>query len=495
MAPPRKIGRDPGLTARMTLTFSCSALFYVVLIGALFAAGASGILIALIAGGLLLLQFFTSDKLALRAMGAREVSPQEAPEFHAMIERLCLQADLPKPRVAVAQTAMPNAFALGRSPKNATVCATTGIMELLAPAELEGVMAHELTHVQNRDVIVMTIAAFFATVASYIVQFGFFFGGGGDDDDSAGFFALILVSLGRLRGLLLPAPGAVALPRVLRRPRGGNHHGPPERARLGAAEDLGEDGAHPPAGPPGLLRARRLLHLPAESEAALGNIFSTHPPLEKRLAALAGLESQLQGTSSGLVGAPRGPLRRPAGQAGAQEARVRSAVRHGHGVRPAREGARAEDHAARRRSSSSSSRPPTSRPWPRTCRSSSARRPRRRGTKVETKGGHLRLPLDDPARLRLRGPGDRHQRDQRRAGGGRLRRPHPGAVFPFEDESGKRVYWIYNYKRGAFYPFVPAGGEQQRDNERELRLKAQIGAELPLEPELERWFPLWDIPL
>ena len=94
-----------------------------------------------------------------------------------MIERLCVQADLPKPKVAVANTAMPNAFALGRSPKNATVCATTGIMELLTPAELEGVMAHELTHVANRDVMVMTLASFFATIAAYIVQFGFLFGG------------------------------------------------------------------------------------------------------------------------------------------------------------------------------------------------------------------------------------------------------------------------------------------------------------------------------
>ena len=149
----------------------------------LFASGASGITIAIVAGGLLALQFFTSDKLALRAMGAREVSPQEAPELHAMIERLCVQADLPKPKVAVAHTSMPNAFALGRSQKTATVCATTGIMELLSPAELEGVMAHELTHVANRDVAIMTLASFFASLASMIVQFGFFFGGGGDDDD------------------------------------------------------------------------------------------------------------------------------------------------------------------------------------------------------------------------------------------------------------------------------------------------------------------------
>ena len=153
---------------------------------------------ALIAGGLALVNLFASDKLALAAMGARVVTPEQAPQLHAMIERLCVQADLPKPKVAVAQTSMPNAFALGRSPKSATVCATTGIMELLSPAELEGVMAHELTHVQNRDVLVMTLAGFFATIAAYIVQFGFFFGGGsgyGDDDDNPSFLVLFLVSL------------------------------------------------------------------------------------------------------------------------------------------------------------------------------------------------------------------------------------------------------------------------------------------------------------
>ena len=153
-------------------------------------------LIPLIAGGLAAVQLFASDKLALHAMGAREVTPQEAPELHAMIERLCIQADLPKPKIAVADTEMPNAFAIGRSQKSATVCATTGIMKLLSPAELEGVMAHELAHVKNRDVMIMTIASFFASIAAMILQFGFLFGGGhSDDDDSPGFLVILLVSL------------------------------------------------------------------------------------------------------------------------------------------------------------------------------------------------------------------------------------------------------------------------------------------------------------
>src|SRR4051812_12536647 len=196
MPRPTSFGRDTGLQVRMTLTMFLLGLVYVVLVVAMLAAGASGAAVAVIAGGLALVNLFASDKLALHAMGARVVSPAEAPQLHAMVERLCVQADLPKPRVAVAQTRMPNAFALGRSPKSATVCATTGIMELLTPAELEGVLAHELTHVQNRDVLVMTLASFFATIAAYIVQFGMFFGGSSaDDDDNPSFFVLLLVSL------------------------------------------------------------------------------------------------------------------------------------------------------------------------------------------------------------------------------------------------------------------------------------------------------------
>src|SRR5215211_1728537 len=199
MADPRAaFKRDPGLQARMLLTLFLLGLAYVVLIGVLLAAGAALITVVIVMAALLIGQLFLSDKIGLRAMGAREVSPEEAPGFHAMIERLCIQADLPKPKVAVADTDMPNAFAMGRSPKSATVCATTGIMRTLEPHELEAVMAHELTHVKNRDVMIMTIASFFAMVASMIVQFGFFFGGGygmdDGDDDNPSFLVVILVS-------------------------------------------------------------------------------------------------------------------------------------------------------------------------------------------------------------------------------------------------------------------------------------------------------------
>ena len=295
MARPTSFGRDTGLQLRMTLTLFLLGALYVGFVAALLAAGVGGIVVAVIAGGLLLLQFFTSDKLALRAMGAREVTPQEAPELHAMIERLCVQADLPKPRVAVADTDMPNAFALGRSPRNATVCATTGIMALLSPAELEGVMAHELTHVQNRDVLVMTIASFFATIAAYIVQFGFFFGGGGDDDEEGGFLYLVLVSLvvyavsfflmqalSRYREFAADRGAAVitgrpsALASALMRISGTMERIPQQDLR--ASSQLSAFYIFPPG-----------------AKQALTNVFSTHPPMEKRIAALQRLETQLQG--------------------------------------------------------------------------------------------------------------------------------------------------------------------------------------------------------
>jgi heat shock protein HtpX len=280
----------------MTLTLFLLGLVYAALVGVIFASGYTPLLV--IVAVMFLVQVFASDKLALHAMGAREVSPQEAPQLHAMVERLCVQANLPKPRVAVANTPMPNAFAIGRSPKSATVCATTGIMDLLSPAELEGVMAHELTHVQNRDVMVMTVASFFATVASYIVQFGFFFGGGSsDDDDGPGAAVVILVSIGVYvvsflllqalsryreyaadRGAALITGRPSALASALMRISGGMERIPQRDLR--ASEELAAFYIFPP-----------------HAKNSLMNLFSTHPPMEKRIAALSRLEAQLQGAA------------------------------------------------------------------------------------------------------------------------------------------------------------------------------------------------------
>src|SRR5215218_90330 len=300
MPRPRSFGRDPGLQLRMAFVMFLLGALYVGFVVALLGSGVNGVTVAVIAGGLALVQLFASDKLALAAMGARTTTPQEAPQLHAMIERLCVQADLPKPRVAVVNTAMPNAFALGRSPKSATVCATTGIMEMLSPAELEGVMAHELTHVVNRDVLVMTLAGFFATIAAYIVQFGFFFGGGGsygDDDDNPSFIVLFLVSLAVYvisfflmqalsryrefsadRGAALITGRPSALSSALMRISSGMDRIPQQDLR--ASSQLAAFYIFPPG-----------------AGKSIGGLFSTHPPMEKRLAALQRLEAQLQGTA------------------------------------------------------------------------------------------------------------------------------------------------------------------------------------------------------
>jgi heat shock protein HtpX len=301
MARPSTFGRDTGLQVRMVVTLFLLGAVYALLVGVLFAAGASGITILLVAGGLLALQFFTSDKLALRSMGAHEVSAQEAPQFHALIERLCVQADLPKPRLYVMNTSMPNAFAMGRSKKSAAVCATTGILELLSPSELEGVMAHELTHIINRDVMVMTLAGFFASLASMIVQFGFFFGGGfggdGDDDDGPGIMAIILVSL-------IVYVVSFFLMQALSRYR-------EFAADRGAAVITGRPSALSSALlkisgtmqriPQTDLRAHAEMNafyiFPASAKQSIFNLFSTHPPLEKRIEALSRLEAQLQGAA------------------------------------------------------------------------------------------------------------------------------------------------------------------------------------------------------
>ncbi len=300
----KAFGKDTGLQARMLLTLFLLGLVYAVLVGVLIAVGAGGVTILVIALALLGLQLFTSDRIAMGMMGVKEVSPQEEPELHGIIERLCVQADLPKPRVCVMENQMPNAFAMGRSQKSATVCATRGILELLSPAELEGVMAHELTHVINRDVMVMTLASFFATVASIIVQFGFFFGGGfgggygrGNNEGEEDVIVVIMVAmavyaisfillraLSRYREFAADRGSAVltgrpsALASALLKISGTMERIPSRDLRT--AEGMSA-----------------FFIVPARAKKSLMNIFADHPPLEQRLAALERLESQLQGTA------------------------------------------------------------------------------------------------------------------------------------------------------------------------------------------------------
>jgi heat shock protein HtpX len=299
----RNFGRDRGLQARMMLTLFLLGLVYAILVGVLFAAGVGAVTIAVIAGGLFLVQYFTSDKIALASMGAREIAPgdgQWAAELIGVVQRLAIQADIPMPRVAVAETPMPNAFAVGRSPKTATVCVTTGLLGLLSPGELEAVLGHELTHVANRDVMVMTLASFFASIASFIVQMGFWFGGAFGDDEDGGPSALVVIlvsavvyvvswlllqALSRYRefaadrgsALITGRPSALisALMKI-----DGTMGQIPQRDLRAASGELAAFYIFPP-----------------KVKQSVSTLFSTHPSLEQRIRALSRLESQLQSTA------------------------------------------------------------------------------------------------------------------------------------------------------------------------------------------------------
>ncbi len=283
----------------MLLTMFLLGLVYVVFVGVLFAAGASAALIVIVAVVLLLLQLFASDKIALATMGVKEVSSNEEPELHAIVERLCVQADLPKPKVCVMETSMPNAFAMGRSRSSTVVCATRGILDMLSPPELEGVMAHELTHVINRDVMVMTLASFFASLAALILQFSFFFGGGygRDSEEEEGIIFVVIASalvyalsfillraLSRYREFAADRGGAVltgrpsALASALIKISGTMERVPSQDLRQAEAMSA-------------------FFIIPARAKNSLMNLFADHPPLEQRLAALQRLESQLQGAA------------------------------------------------------------------------------------------------------------------------------------------------------------------------------------------------------
>ncbi|MGW0195409.1 zinc metalloprotease HtpX [Nonomuraea sp. NPDC003201] len=293
-----RFASDRGLTTRMVVTMFLLGLLYVVFIGVLIALGVRALSVLVIAGGLLFVQYFLSDRIALFAMHGREVSPQEAPELHGMIDRLCALADMPKPRVAIADSDVPNAFATGRNQKKAVVCVTTGILRRLEPQELEGVLSHELSHVAHRDVAVMTIASFLGIVAGLMTRFALYAGLGGRRNGNQGGLPvgliILLVSvivyaisflltraLSRYRELAADRAGALltqrpsALASALVKITG-------DMARI-PTQDLRE--AAPfnafyfaPAAAPG---------------QTLANLFSTHPPLERRLAQLSDISRQL----------------------------------------------------------------------------------------------------------------------------------------------------------------------------------------------------------
>jgi heat shock protein HtpX len=281
----------------MLLTFFLLGALYVVFAGVILAAGGGIAIMVLFLAGLSLAQLFLSDKIALASMGAKVVSPAEAPGLHAMIERLCIQADLPKPKIAVADTHVPNAFAMGRSQKSAVVCCTTAIIDTLEPHELEGVMAHELTHVKNRDVMIMTIASFFASIAALITQFGFFFGGwgGGDDDGDGPGFAIVLLASFVVYIVSFFLMLALSRYREFSADRGAALITGRPSALASALMKL--NGAMQRVPDQDLRQAERMnafFIVPTSVKSSIHTLFLTHPPMEKRIEALQKLEAQLQ---------------------------------------------------------------------------------------------------------------------------------------------------------------------------------------------------------
>ncbi len=292
----RRFPVDYQLKVRMFLTMFLLAAVYLLFGVVLWYANVSTTFIIFIVGIMLLAQYYFSDKLVLASTGAKEVSPQQAPELHAIVDRLSMLADMPKPRVAVMPTRIPNAFATGRNPKNAVVAVTQGLMQQLTTQEVEAVLAHEISHIKNRDVAVMTIASFFATVASFIVQNFFFVGGFGRDREERGSFMLIyfvsllvyLISFFLIRAIsryreysadrgaafLTGSPGLLrdALIKI-----SGTMKNVPERD-LRQAEGV-----------------NAFFIIPALKGESFAELFSTHPSLERRLAYLRELERQMRG--------------------------------------------------------------------------------------------------------------------------------------------------------------------------------------------------------
>ena len=301
MAISRKIPADHGLNFRMFLTGLFLVLLYAVLIGILIKVGIGLGFVLVIAGGLLFVQYWFSDKIALFGMGGHVVTAQQEPELHAVVDRLCALADMKKPRVAVAEVDMPNAFATGRNPKNAVVCATRGIMRRLDEPELEAVLAHELSHVAHRDVAVMTIASFLGMVAGMITRFtlyaGMFGGFGNDNNNSQGALIemavlvvsaivyavsfLLTMALSRYRELAADRSGAILI-------------GRPSLLASALVKVTGEMARIPTRDLRAAEHFNAFYFSPALANGtSLSSLFSTHPPLQRRLDQLAKLEAEM----------------------------------------------------------------------------------------------------------------------------------------------------------------------------------------------------------
>jgi heat shock protein HtpX len=293
----RSYGRDAGLSLRMLLTTSLLGLLYVVFAVVLFQVLNVGLVpMLVIVIGLAVFQYYTSDKLALAAAGAKVVTPDQAPELHAMVERLCAMADLPKPRIAVIDTAVPNAFATGRNPKHAAVAVTTGLWRRLDKEEVESVLAHELSHVANRDVLVMTLASFFAMLAALLTRFGLYagmwgggFGGGSNrDNNNSTPVWLIIFAVSMLTYVI-----SFILIRTISRYReyaadrgSALITGAPEYLMSALQKISSQMTTIPDRDLREVAGMNAFFIIPTNVKQRTAELFMDHPPLEKRLAAL-----------------------------------------------------------------------------------------------------------------------------------------------------------------------------------------------------------------
>jgi heat shock protein HtpX len=299
----KALGRDAGLTLRMLTTTALLGLLYVLFAVVLFNVLNVGLVpLIVIVVGIALFQYYTSDKLALAAAGAKVVSQEEAPELHAMVERLCALAGLPKPKIAVMETDVPNAFATGRSPKHAAVCVTTGIWRRLEPRELEGVLAHELSHIANRDVLIMTVASFFAMLAALLTRFGLYAGmfggyGGNNRDNNNNQIPVWLIVL--VVSIVVYAVSFILI-RTLSRYReyvadrgSAILTGAPENLMSALQKISGEMARIPQRDLREVQGMSAFFIVPPSVKAATAELLLDHPPLEKRLAALAEIARQM----------------------------------------------------------------------------------------------------------------------------------------------------------------------------------------------------------
>ncbi len=296
----RNYGRDAGLTIRMILTGGLLGLLYVIFAVVLFSVLNVGLVpLVVIVVGIAFFQYYTSDKLALRAAGAKIVTPEEAPALHETVERLCAMADLPKPKIAIMDTPVPNAFATGRSPKHAAVCVTTGLWERLDPKEREGVLAHELSHIANRDVLVMTVASFFAMLAALLARFGMyggmFSGGNRNSNNNGPPLWLILLLVGAVTyAISFVLIRTISRYREYAADRGSALiTGAPEYLMSALQKISSQMTLIPNQDLRQVEGMNAFFIIPAKVRSAGAELFMDHPPLEKRLAALAEISRQM----------------------------------------------------------------------------------------------------------------------------------------------------------------------------------------------------------